>query len=221
MKYWTGFACAFAVLAIAAHAQNYPAHDIKMIVPFPAGGPSDTVARIVAEGMSRHLGQQVVVENVGGAGGTLGATRASEAAPDGYTIMAASMGTVIAAPSFYPNLKYDSTKDFEPIGMTANAPAAIAIKASIPAKNVKEFVEWAKKEGPNVKQAFGGVGGTSHMISVPVLVASPSPTSASNRSAVSWICGKNDVSGSNTCSNAAMDATKSAATRRDRLRLRK
>jgi tripartite-type tricarboxylate transporter receptor subunit TctC len=148
MKYWTGFACAFAVLAIAgtAHAQNYPAHDIKMIVPFPAGGPSDTVARIVAEGMSRHLGQQVVVENVGGAGGTLGATRASEAAPDGYTIMAASMGTVIAAPSFYPNLKYDSTKDFEPIGMTANAPAAIAIKASIPAKNVKEFVEWAKKE---------------------------------------------------------------------------
>jgi tripartite-type tricarboxylate transporter receptor subunit TctC len=165
MKYWTGFACAFAVLAIAgtAHAQNYPAHDIKMIVPFPAGGPSDTVARIVAEGMSRHLGQQVVVENVGGAGGTLGATRASEAAPDGYTIMAASMGTVIAAPSFYPNLKYDSTKDFEPIGMTANAPAAIAIKASIPAKNVKEFVEWAKKEGPNVKQAFGGVGGTSHM----------------------------------------------------------
>jgi tripartite-type tricarboxylate transporter receptor subunit TctC len=77
--------------------------------------------------------------------------------------MAASMGTVIAAPSFYPNLKYDSTKDFEPIGMTANAPAAIAIKASIPAKNVKEFVEWAKKEGPNVKQAFGGVGGTSHM----------------------------------------------------------
>ncbi|MGB9058045.1 MAG: tripartite tricarboxylate transporter substrate-binding protein, partial [Pseudolabrys sp.] len=126
MTYWTRLACACAVLAIAgtAHAQNYPAHDVKMIVPFPAGGPSDTVARIIAEGMSRHLGQQVVVENVGGAGGTLGATRASEATPDGYTIMAASMGTVIAAPSFYPNLKYDSTKDFEPIGMTANAPAA-------------------------------------------------------------------------------------------------
>ncbi|MGB6416933.1 MAG: tripartite tricarboxylate transporter substrate-binding protein, partial [Pseudolabrys sp.] len=115
MTYWTRLACACAVLAIAgtAHAQNYPAHDVKMIVPFPAGGPSDTVARIIAEGMSRHLGQQVVVENVGGAGGTLGATRASEATPDGYTIMAASMGTVIAAPSFYPNLKYDSTKDFE------------------------------------------------------------------------------------------------------------
>ena len=87
MKSWTRLAGAFAVLAFAgaAHAQNYPAHDVKMIVPFPAGGPSDTVARIVAEGMSRHLGQQVVVENVGGAGGTLGATRASEAQPDGYT----------------------------------------------------------------------------------------------------------------------------------------
>ncbi|MEP7031436.1 MAG: tripartite tricarboxylate transporter substrate-binding protein, partial [Pseudolabrys sp.] len=130
---------------------------------FPAGGPSDTVARIAAEGMGRHLGQNVVIENVGGAGGTLGATRAAEATPDGYTIFAASMGTVIAAPSFYPNLKYDSTKDFEPIGMSANAPAAIAIRADIPAKNVKEFVEWAKKNGPNVKQGFGGVGGTSHM----------------------------------------------------------
>jgi putative tricarboxylic transport membrane protein len=149
--------------SLPSQAQDFPNHNITMIVPFPAGGPSDTVARIIAEGMTRHLGHNVVIENVGGAGGTLGATRASEATPDGYTIMAASMGTVIAAPSFYPNLKYDSTKDFEPIGMTANAPAAIAIKASLPVKNVKEFVAWAKKEGPNVKQAFGGVGGTSHM----------------------------------------------------------
>ena len=94
-----------------------------MIVPFPAGGPSDTVARIAADGMTRHLGQNVVIENVGGAGGTIGATRAAEAAPDGYTILAASMGTVIAAPSFYPNLKYDSTKDFEPIGMATTTAA--------------------------------------------------------------------------------------------------
>jgi tripartite-type tricarboxylate transporter receptor subunit TctC len=105
----------------------------------------------------------VVSENVGGAGGTIGATRAAEAAPDGYTIFAASMGTVIAAPSFYPNLKYDSTKDFEPIGMSANAPAAIALKNDLPANNVKEFVEYVRKNGTNVKQAHGGVGGTSHM----------------------------------------------------------
>jgi tripartite-type tricarboxylate transporter receptor subunit TctC len=113
--------------------------------------------------MTRHLGQNVVIENVGGAGGTIGATRAAEAAPDGYTIFAASMGTVIAAPSFYPNLKYDSTKDFEPVGMSANAPAAIALKNDLPANNVKEFVEYVRKNGANVKQAHGGVGGTSHM----------------------------------------------------------
>ena len=165
MKYRTKIAAAFAGLAIASavHAQDYPSREIKMIVPFPAGGPSDIVARIAADGMSKHLGHNIVIENVGGAGGTLGATRASEAAPDGYTLFAASMGTIIAAPTFYPNLKYDSTKDFEPIGMSANAPAAVSIKKDIPVKDMNEFITWAKQKGPEVKQAFGGVGGTSHM----------------------------------------------------------
>jgi tripartite-type tricarboxylate transporter receptor subunit TctC len=144
-------------------AQTYPAHNITMIVPFPPGGPSDIVARIAAEGMSKHLGTNIVIENVGGAGGTIGATRAAEAKPDGYTVFAASMGTIIAAPTFYPNLKYDSNKDFEPIGMSAHAPAAVSIKKDIPAKDLKEFVAWAKQKGVEVKQAHGGVGGTSHM----------------------------------------------------------
>ena len=151
------------VLPSLANAQGYPSHNITVIVPFPAGGPSDIVARIAAEGMSRHLGQNIVIENVGGAGGTIGATRAAEGKPDGYTLFAASMGTIIAAPSFYPNLKYDSNKDFEPIGMSANAPAAVSIRKDIPAKDLKEFVAWAKQKGPDVKQAHGGVGGTSHM----------------------------------------------------------
>ena len=153
---------AFASVAFAASAsaQDYPTRNITFIVPFPAGGPSDIVARIVAEGMPKHLGQNIVIENVGGAGGTIGATRVAEANPDGYTLLAASMGTMIAAPTFYPNLKYDSNKDFEPIGMTANAPAAIAVSNDVPAKNVKEFVAWAKKNGADVKQAHGGVGGT-------------------------------------------------------------
>ena len=112
------------------HAQTYPAHNITMIVPFPAGGPSDIVARIAAEGMSKQLGTNIVIENVGGAGGTIGATRAAEAKPDGYTVFAASMGTIIAAPTFYPNLKYDSNNDFEPIGMSANAPAAGPLSSS-------------------------------------------------------------------------------------------
>jgi tripartite-type tricarboxylate transporter receptor subunit TctC len=151
------------LIGLPAQAQTYPNKNITMIVPFPAGGPSDIVARIAAEGMSRHLGQTVVIENVGGAGGTIGATRAAEAKPDGYTVFAASMGTIIAAPTFYPNLKYDSVKDFEPIGMSANAPAAVSIRKDIPANNLKEFVAWAKQKGVEVKQAHGGVGGTSHM----------------------------------------------------------
>ena len=165
MKHWTQIVGAFAAFAIAgaAQAQNYPSREIKMIVPFPAGGPSDIVARIAADGMSKVLGHNVLIENVAGAGGTVGATRASEAAPDGYTLFAASMGTIIAAPTFYPNLKYDSTKDFEPIGMSANAPAAVSIKNDIPVKDLKEFVAWAKQKGSEVKQAHGGVGGTSHM----------------------------------------------------------
>ena len=90
-----------------------------MVVPFPAGGPSDVVARIVADHMSKTLGQQLVIENVGGAGGTLGSARVAAAAPDGYTLLAGSMGSHVAAPVLTPNLKYDP-QDFEPIGYTAH-----------------------------------------------------------------------------------------------------
>jgi len=156
-------ALASVAFAASASAQDYPTRNITFIVPFPAGGPSDIVARIAAEAMQKHLGQNIVIENVAGAGGTTGATRAAEANPDGYTLFAASMGTIIAAPTFYPNLKYDSNKDFEPIGMSANAPAALAISNNVPAKDMKEFIAWAQAKGVDVKQAHGGVGGTSHM----------------------------------------------------------
>ncbi len=146
-----------------AQADDYPSRPIMMIVPFPAGGPSDTVARITAEGMSRHLNQSIIIENVGGAGGTLGASRAAGADPDGYTIMAVSMGAHVAAPVFYPNLRYDPRKDFEPIGLTANAPAAIAVKKDLPVNNLKEFIAYVKVHGADVKQAHGGIGATSHM----------------------------------------------------------
>jgi tripartite-type tricarboxylate transporter receptor subunit TctC len=147
----------------AAQADDYPSRTITMIVPYPAGGPSDVVARIIAEGMGKQLNQTVIIENIGGAGGTVGTTRAAEATPDGYTLLAASMGSHVAAPAFYPNLKYDSTKDFEPIGLTSNAPAAIVARGDFPANNLKEFVEYLKKNGDNVKQAHGGVGSSSHM----------------------------------------------------------
>jgi tripartite-type tricarboxylate transporter receptor subunit TctC len=156
---------ALAIFALTglAHAQNYPHRNITMIVPFPAGGPSDVVARIMADGMGKHLGQTVVVENVGGAGGTLGAARAASSDPDGYTIFAASMGPMVSAPAFFPNLKYDPAKDFVPIGLSANASAAIVAKSDFPAKDLKEFIDYVKKNGENVKQAHGGVGSSSHM----------------------------------------------------------
>lgn len=151
-------------LAVApATAQEYPTRPIMMVVPYSAGGPSDVVARIIADGMSKALGQSIVIENVGGAGGTIGTARVAEAHADGYTLLAASMGSHVSAPALYPNLKYDSTKDFTPIGLTLHAPAAIVAKKDLPANNLKEFIAYLKQNGDNVKQAHGGVGASSHM----------------------------------------------------------
>jgi len=149
--------------SLPAMAQDYPTRPITMIVPFPPGGPSDVVARIMADGMGRALGQNIIIENLGGAGGTLGTARAAAADPDGYTLLGASMGSHVSAPALFPNLRYDSTKDFEPIGLTANAPAAVVARKDFPAKDFKEFVAELKKSGAGVKQAHGGVGSSSHM----------------------------------------------------------
>ena len=159
---------AFAALGLGgmpmvAHAQTYPNKSISVVVPFPAGGPSDVVARIVAEHMGRTLGQQMVVENVAGAGGTLGTARVAAARPDGYTLLAGSMGSHVAAPVLTPNVKYDSERDFEPIGLTAHAPAVIVARKDFPASNLSEFVTYLKQNSDKMKQAHGGIGASSHM----------------------------------------------------------
>ena len=154
---------ALAGAAVPAAAQKYPAHPITMIVPYPAGGPSDVVARIMAEGMSKVLGQNILIENVGGAGGTIGTARAATSEHDGYTLLAASMGSHVSAPALYTNLKYDSTRDFEPIGLTANAPAVVVARKDFPANNFNEFLSYLRTNGDSVKQAHGGVGSSSHM----------------------------------------------------------
>jgi tripartite-type tricarboxylate transporter receptor subunit TctC len=157
---------AVGILAAAtatASAQGYPTRSINIVVPFPAGGPSDVVARIVTDHMGRTLGQQLVIENVGGAGGTLGSARVAAAAPDGYTLLAGSMGSHVAAPVLTPNLKYDPSKDFEPIGFTAHSPAVITARKDFPAKDMAEFVAYVKQNGDKVKQAHGGIGASSHM----------------------------------------------------------
>jgi tripartite-type tricarboxylate transporter receptor subunit TctC len=156
---------ALALLAFCApaQAQTYPTRPVTVVVPFPAGGPSDVVARIVAEHMGKVLGQTMVIENVGGAGGTIGSARVASAAADGYTLLAGSMGSHVAAPVLTPNVKYDSQRDFDPIGPTAHAPAVIVARKDFPANDLKEFVAYLKQNGQNVKQAHGGIGSSSHM----------------------------------------------------------
>nr|WP_245450184.1 tripartite tricarboxylate transporter substrate binding protein BugD [Chelatococcus asaccharovorans] len=149
-------------LSLGGAAAAYPERPITMIVPFAAGGPTDVIARIVAENMSKTLGQQIIVENVAGAGGTTGSTRAAQAAPDGYTLVMGHMGTHGAAPALYPNLKYDPAKDFAPVGLAAGTPILIVAKKDFPAKDLKEFVAYVKANADKVNQAHAGVGSVSH-----------------------------------------------------------
>src|ERR1700752_4417819 len=152
-------AAAILVAATAsALAQDYPARPITVVVPFSAGGPSDVVARIVTEHMAKTLGQSLVIENVGGAGGTLGSARVATSPPDGYTLLAGSMGSHVSAPVLTPNVRYDSVRDCEPIGFTAHAPAVVVAKKDFPAKDLREFVDYVKKNGASITQAHGGVG---------------------------------------------------------------
>jgi len=154
------FAALLGLSAGTAHAA-YPERPITLIVPFAAGGPTDVVARIVGDHMSRTLGQQVVVENVTGAGGTTGTTRAAQAAPDGYTIIMGHMGTHGAAPAVYPNLKYDPLKDFVPIGLAAGTPILIVARKNFPPKDLKEFISYAKANSEKLNEAHAGVGSVS------------------------------------------------------------
>jgi tripartite-type tricarboxylate transporter receptor subunit TctC len=142
---------------------DYPARPVTVVVPFPAGGPSDVVPRIVTDQMGKLLGQSVIIENIGGAGGTIGSARVAGAHPDGYTLLAGSMGSHVSAPVLTPNLKYDSERDFVPIGFTAHAPAVIVARKDFPAKDLRQFVDYLKQNGDHVKQAHGGIGSSSHM----------------------------------------------------------
>src|SRR4051812_39788124 len=152
-----------ALSAIAAQAQNYPTRAVTVIVPFAAGGPADITGRIVADIFSRHLGQQFVVENVGGAGGTTGTTRAARAAPDGTTLISGHLGTNALAGVFYPNLAYDAEKDFEPVGLIAEQPELLTVRKDFPANNLQEFAAYAKANESKLNMAHAGVGSVSYI----------------------------------------------------------
>jgi tripartite-type tricarboxylate transporter receptor subunit TctC len=147
----------------SAHAQSYPTRPITMVVPFAAGGATDVIARIVAEGMSEDLGQSIVIENVAGAGGTTGSARVMRADPDGYTILTGHMGTHASAYSLYEKPKYDPRTDFQPVGLAASAPIVIFARKDLPANNLKEFTDYLKDKGAGVKVGHSGVGSNAHL----------------------------------------------------------
>jgi tripartite-type tricarboxylate transporter receptor subunit TctC len=158
-------AAALVLLAGAtiSRADDYPTRTVAVIVPFAAGGPADISGRIVADIFSRHLGQSFVVENVGGAGGTVGSLRAARAKADGYTLISGHMGTHAAAPMFYPNLGYDPEKDFEPVGVIAVQPELLAVRKDFPANNLKEFAAYAKTHEKKLNMGHAGVGSVSYL----------------------------------------------------------
>ncbi len=164
MRFLTFFAATvMAMLSGLAQAQTYPNRPITMIVPFAAGGPTDIVARIMAEHMGRSLGQTVIVENVAGAGGTTGSGRVAKSSPDGYTLIMGNLGTHSASVGLYPNLPYDPRIDFEPVINAAGTPMLISAHKDFPANSLAELIALIKADPKKYNYGHGGVGSTSHL----------------------------------------------------------
>jgi tripartite-type tricarboxylate transporter receptor subunit TctC len=158
-------ACVFVAALPAvppAAAQGYPAKPITIVVPFSAGGPTDTLARIMGERMRKLLGQPILVDNTTGAGGSIGVGKVVRAAPDGYMVSLGHWGTHVVNGAYY-NLNYNLVTDLEPIAMVATNPQVVISKPAVPAQNLKELVAWARANSGKVLMATGGVGGASHM----------------------------------------------------------
>ncbi|MBX9824680.1 MAG: tripartite tricarboxylate transporter substrate binding protein [Xanthobacteraceae bacterium] len=155
MRAHLAVAAALLGLSVAcAAAQDFPAKPVTLIVPFPPGGGNDALARTVAERMSRTLGQQVVVENRGGAGGTIATRAASKAQPDGYTILLSYTGTLAINPSLYTNAGYDPRKDYAPIGLIGMMPSVLVVHPSVPARSTAELIAYGKANPGKINYAF-------------------------------------------------------------------
>jgi tripartite-type tricarboxylate transporter receptor subunit TctC len=151
-----------ALWASAAQAQTYPAKPITLVVPFAAGGPTDKVARDLAEALRKVLGQQLLVDNTGGAGGTLGATKVAQAPSDGYTLLLHHIG-MATSPALYRSLKYKTLEDFEYIGMINDVPMTIIGRPTLPANNMAELKTWAAQNKGKINLANAGIGAASHL----------------------------------------------------------
>lgn len=161
-----GLAAALAVsisFNCNARAEDYPSRPITMVVPFAAGGPTDILGRIVAQAIGPTLGQQVVVEDVTGAGGTIGAAKVARAAPDGYTMVMGNLGTHAASVGIYSNLAYDPRKDFEPVILVASTPMVLVATKTLPVKTLSDVVAWTKANKGKATMGSAGVGSISHL----------------------------------------------------------
>ena len=152
-----------ATMPLGAMAQAYPTKPITVIVPFSAGGPTDALARILGQRMGEALGQAVIVDNVAGAGGTIGVNKAAKAAPDGYTVLFAHMGTLAVNIALYKSLPYDSQKDLEPVGLGGTNPMVLVAKKGLPANNFGEFLAYVKANQKKAQYGMAGIGAASHL----------------------------------------------------------
>ncbi|WP_425598532.1 tripartite tricarboxylate transporter substrate-binding protein [Brucella pituitosa] len=165
---------AISTAAFTAQAQNYPERTITMVVPFAAGGPTDTVTRLVAESMSKDLGQQVIVENVGGAGGTLGAGRVATADPDGYTLLLHHIGMATSA-TLYRKLAYDTLNAFEYVGLVTEVPMTIVARKDLEPTDLEGLIDYAKANKDTVTVANAGIGAASHLCGMLFMSAIETP----------------------------------------------
>jgi tripartite-type tricarboxylate transporter receptor subunit TctC len=163
LKKFMAAAAALFALASAAAAQDYPTRPITMVIPFAAGGPTDVLGRVVAAKMGEILGQQVIVENVGGAGGMTGANRVKNAAPDGYQILLGTVGTQAQVQNLTKKPLYDAAKDFQPVALLGEVPLVLIVRKDLPVSNIKEFVEYTKKNQDKMSFASSGVGAAVHL----------------------------------------------------------
>jgi len=176
LKTMLGLGAAFAVTlsSAAAFAEGYPERTITMVVPFAAGGPTDTVARLVAESMSKDLGQQIIVENVGGAGGTLGAGRVAAAPADGYTVLLHHIGMATSA-TLYRKLAYDTLNAFDYVGLVTDVPMTIVARKDLEPADLKGLVDYMKANKDTVTVANAGIGAASHLCGMLLMSAIDTP----------------------------------------------
>ncbi len=165
----TIFGTALAMLLAltgSANAQNFPTHPITMVIPFAAGGPQDTIGRIIGQRMGELLGQTVVIENIGGAGGMTGAKRVADARPDGYTMILGSVGTHAQNQTLYKHPLYNVLTDFTPVAFLAQTPIAIITRPDLPVSNFKEFIAYAKANESKMQYGSAGAGSATHLACV-------------------------------------------------------